>query len=155
VAAVLADPVPPVELARALSGSSVGAFIQGRRAGLTIPAASRNALVEVTGTAGGLVLDAGRETVQNTVNNDERATGWARVSSGHPCSFCALLVSRGPVYKGPSFRVPHLHCGCTMQPVYGAFTLSAQARDFQQTYKAAARGQSDKANAFRRAYERP
>ncbi|KAB5606685.1 hypothetical protein EHS19_06735 [Bifidobacterium jacchi] len=27
-----------------------------------------------------------------------RADGWRRVSDGDPCAFCAMLVTRGPVY---------------------------------------------------------
>ena len=61
------------------------------------------------------VLAAGRETVQRS------ARRWRRVSDGNPCGFCAMLVSRGPVYTSASTagqgRKYHGRCGCTVEPI--------------------------------------
>lgn len=65
------------------------------------------------------VMAAGRETVQRT------ATRWRRVTDGKPCGFCAMVASRGPVYRseatarGAGGRY-HDHCGCTVEPHYGS-----------------------------------
>lgn len=55
-----------------------------------------------------------------------RPFAFARVvhpSSGGPCGFCAMLASRGPVYKtstsaGARVSAFHDHCRCTVVPVY-------------------------------------
>ena len=73
------------------------------------------------------VLTGGRLTLQQWAAKDARASGWRRVSDGHPCAFCAMLVGRGPIYTsertalyrqsdGDKF---HPHCGCTVEVVYG------------------------------------
>lgn len=71
------------------------------------------------------VGDGGRDTVLGTVRADSRAAGWARVTSGAPCAFCAMLASRGPVYKTretAAFQAHpdavHDNDACTFEPVY-------------------------------------
>lgn len=65
------------------------------------------------------VLNGGRETIAQTVADDKDALGWARVASGDPCAFCAMLTSRGPVYSEESIDFEaHDHCSCTAEPVY-------------------------------------
>jgi hypothetical protein len=60
------------------------------------------------------VMQAGREVVQRT------ATRWRRVTDGSPCGFCAMLASRGPVYRSQeSAEGYHAHCGCTAEPFDG------------------------------------
>lgn len=64
-------------------------------------------------------LSGGRDTIANTVAADRDVRGWARVTSGRPCAFCAMLASRGPVYaKGTVDFKTHDGCGCTAEPVY-------------------------------------
>lgn len=41
--------------------------------------------------------DAGRETVVESAEANGRR--WRRVTDGNPCSFCAMLAGRGPVYR--------------------------------------------------------
>lgn len=81
------------------------------------------------------VLTGGRATIERWAEKDTRAIGWRRVSDGHPCAFCAMLVTRGPVYTSqrkamytdnPATGIPagtlhkyHPHCGCTVEVVYG------------------------------------
>lgn len=73
------------------------------------------------------VLAGSRDTIKATAKADTRAVGWRRVSDGHPCAFCAMLVSRGPAYtseakalsKQGSSDPYHPHCGCTVEIVYG------------------------------------
>lgn len=73
------------------------------------------------------VLTGGRLTLQQWAAKDSRAIGWRRVSDGHPCAFCAMLVGRGPVYTSEQKALRrqsdgqkfHPHCGCTIELVYG------------------------------------
>lgn len=66
------------------------------------------------------VLDGGRSTITQTVQADPQALGWARATSGKPCAFCAMVASRGPVYKseGTADFEPHDGCSCSAEPVY-------------------------------------
>lgn len=73
------------------------------------------------------VLTGGRETIREWARRDPRAIGWRRVSDGDPCAFCAMLVTRGPVYTSEQRALSresdgtkyHAHCGCTVEVVYG------------------------------------
>lgn len=62
------------------------------------------------------MLNAGRSRVESLGARDTRR--FARVSDGKPCAFCAMLVSRGPVYSAATvdFRT-HAGCGCGTRPV--------------------------------------
>jgi hypothetical protein len=127
------------------------------------------ALVTVAGSASRHVRNGGREVVTNAINMDELATGYARVTSGHPCSFCAMLASRGPEYKtrasaqAATERAKHReageryhdHCMCGVEPT---FTHDApwpgQAREYAQLWADSTTGVGGKKAqaAFRRAY---
>ncbi len=104
------------------------------------------------------VLNGGRETFLSLVQADERVLGWARVTDSDPCSFCALLASRGPVYRSPvraGFRA-HDGCACTAEAVFASRAAwPGRAREFQRLYYASTRGQSgkDAIRAFRRAHD--
>lgn len=63
----------------------------------------------------------GRLTVAATAGRDRRAVGWRRVTDGNPCAFCAMLASRGPVYRDAAAAdglMYHAHCGCSAEPAY-------------------------------------
>lgn len=126
------------------------------------------------------VLNGGRETIDTNVEADRTCIGWVRVTDGDPCAFCAMLASRGPVYKsretaqggrnteritGPQLvNVPyservggyraHNHCGCTAEPVYSTDTdWPGRSREFHELWQDSTKGFSgkDALNAFRRA----
>lgn len=132
------------------------------------PQEARNvALTRSSGSVGRHVLDAGRETLLRSVGADKSALGWARVTDGDPCPFCALLAGRGPVYKeeGTADFQAHDHCGCSCAPVYSrSAPWPGRAREYHDLYNEAVheareadeldRGtQNDLLNAFRRKYE--
>lgn len=54
-----------------------------------------------TAAAGARITsDGSRDVVHDLTKRDRKAIGYARVSrSGTPCGFCAMLISRGVVYK--------------------------------------------------------
>lgn len=65
-------------------------------------------------------LSGARDTVVRLSRSDDRARGFARISDGSPCSFCAMLVSRGPVYTSSTAGFDtHDGCGCLPRPFYG------------------------------------
>ncbi|WGH21527.1 capsid maturation protease and VIP2-like ADP-ribosyltransferase toxin [Arthrobacter phage Ascela] len=66
-----------------------------------------------------LVLEAPRQQLIDLVSKDKDALGWSRVSDGQPCHFCAMLVSRGPVYSEETVRFrAHNGCGCSVRPFF-------------------------------------
>ncbi|MEU8655247.1 ADP-ribosyltransferase [Actinoplanes philippinensis] len=104
----------PVAVKRALSMGS------------TIEQALHTAEVKTAAAAYRHTANGGRVTIKGTLHRDEAALGWARVSDGRPCPFCAMLCSRGVVYKsattagisaktGSSY---HDNCGCFVVPIY-------------------------------------
>ncbi|MFE2998674.1 hypothetical protein ACFXG4_27185 [Nocardia sp. NPDC059246] len=76
---------------------------------------------------------AGRDAVIATAENAGREIGWARVTNSMtPCWFCAMLTSRGPVYRSEQtadFRA-HDNCECRAVLVY-----SGKPWDGQQQYQ--------------------
>lgn len=78
------------------------------------------ALTLTEGVVSNLSLAPGRETILQAVKDDKKALGWARVTDGHPCAFCSMLASRGPVYKtaaSAGFQA-HDHEMCTPVPFF-------------------------------------
>jgi hypothetical protein len=125
--------------------------------------AVRQALVDVSGAASRHVLDGGRQLLANTVEKDATAVGWARVTGPHPCAFCALLASRGPVYKSArtasvskSGERYHDHCACATEPFFDrSADWPDRSREYEQLYRestANAYG-AGKLRAFRKAFD--
>jgi hypothetical protein len=139
------------------------------------PATEQAALTKVEGLTQSLVLNMGRETLINAVEDDRKAKGWARVPEPGACSFCLLLATRGAVYKsketaGPnrrSVRNPvseafkgagefkvHDHCHCHVEPQFSDhYEPTAQVRQARALYAATPYGKSpeEARNNFRRA----
>lgn len=107
--------------------------------GMTGAEAHAAALTKYGGIARRAAMDGGRRYIDQVAKSDQRAVGWRRVTDGDPCTFCAMLASRGPVYAsqattagdvlrptrggGEGLRY-HGHCGCTAELVYGAWVPS-------------------------------
>jgi len=131
---------------------------------------------KVLGASEKMALDVGRHTVIDTVGLDQQARGWARIPKPGACSFCALMATRGAVYKehtgAANVRGPrnpdagvaflgegqakfHDHCRCVLVPVFGPYEASAQIREWDALYSRVSKGKQgrDALNAFRVAYE--
>lgn len=67
--------------------------------GQTAEQAAREAMAQAGGAAGRHVLEGGRKTELELVNNDDECIGYVRVTDGDPCAWCAMLSSRGPTWK--------------------------------------------------------
>jgi hypothetical protein len=126
--AILAgDPPRRHVIAGALRGSALRGIITARQAGFSLDAAARRGFVRAAGSASSLVLDGGRQVVEETVRADRHAVGWMRVTSADPCAFCASLAAEGPT-KSREIHAFHDHDGCSVEPVYdeGAFKDRSQ-----------------------------
>lgn len=125
------------------------------------------ALTVTMGTASRIVLDAGRTTIIDTVAADPVAVGWYRVTDGKPCAFCALLASRGVVYKKNSFDRSNAHfagdgtakvhndCGCGFSPAFTHdVTLPGISDSALSVYRDATSGvkNADRMATFRKAW---
>lgn len=109
----------------------------------------------VLGAVDKLILDVGRDTVLGAVQNDRKARGWARVPEGGSCAFCALLATRGAVYRTEQradFR-SHDHCRCVAEPIFVEYEPSARVRELQALYRQATAGVSG-GKAMRAAFRR-
>lgn len=150
--AVMADTAPPAQVTTALAATT---FPHVRRAA-TLEEGLRTAFVTSSGAASRLVLNGARETITSSIRSDPGTAGWYRSTGAKPCAFCALLASRGAVYKSEEtadFRV-HDHCSCEPEPAYqGQSRLpKGPAAGWARLYDEHASGHEDPLNAFRRAY---
>lgn len=137
-------------------------------AGRTPQQAQNASLVDASGVATRHARDGGRIVLDRLVEADRVALGYIRVLGPNPCYFCAMLASRGPVFKKRSFLVSdarfmgegrekvHDHCACTLEPVYAEDTSwPGRAEEMAALWRSATRGLSGKEaiNAFRREYQ--
>lgn len=106
-------------------------------------AAFARASREVLGRSQKWVLNGGRQTVMASARANPRTRQWRRVSDGHPCAFCAMLVSRSLVRAG-TYRTPpdfktHDYCGCTVEETFATTTHPTdQERSWIDAYDEAA-----------------
>jgi hypothetical protein len=118
--------------------------------------------VESSGAATRHVLTGGRQSLLTLVEGDMQAIGWVRVTDGDPCYFCAMLASRGPVYKrnsfsqsdprftGPGTVKVHDHCACTLEAVYSRNSAwPGRAQEFHRLWNQHIRNRYSGAEARR------
>jgi len=115
------------------------------------------------------ITTAGQDRVFDLVMADPVATGWARTTKPGCCYFCAMLASRGFVYKedsfdesdprftGPGTAKVHDSCGCGMRPAFSRADpppeRNAELEDLWISMKDLKKpGESD-VQAWRRIYE--
>lgn len=70
-----------------------------------------------------MIADAGRDTISGSAVKDPTRVGWQRIPRAGACAFCALLGSRGAVYKsettaGGEGNKYHNHCRCVVAPKF-------------------------------------
>ena len=110
---------------------------------------------KLTGSVDRMVLDTGRDTITGAVEQDPQARAWARSIGLSACSFCAMLATRGAVYKEDSFRRSdrkfsgkvstikvHDHCHCFPTPVFGVYEPTAHVRRLQADWARVTKGRS-------------
>lgn len=122
-------------------------------------------------TAARIVMNGGRGLIWRQSESDKRVIGYARISTtGTPCGWCAMLISRGPVYKsqrsatykgGAASYVDgdkyHDNCHCVAIPVFDSEWFAQSPlfdlnREYEDLWPAVTRGLSGKAalSAWRR-----
>ncbi|MEU1043978.1 hypothetical protein ABZ400_02325 [Streptomyces sp. NPDC005897] len=151
-------------LERTLDVTGPVEFKKAIAAGKTPQEAMDSAAVRMVGSTQYLALEGGRQSMQRSIAADDRATGWSRVTDADPCAWCAMLASRGPVYKSAKTAGDprkggnryHDHCGCQAWP---AFTndepFIGVAEQLYDDWLRVTRGRGGKhaVNAFRRWWE--
>lgn len=111
------------------------------------------------GAASRHVLTGGRKSLLTVLEADPVAVGWARVTDGDPCAFCAMLASRGVVYGSAAAAgfSAHDHCACTAEPAYSrSAPLPGRGQEFKDLWNQNIRGKYSGAEArrvWRRLYE--
>jgi hypothetical protein len=71
-----------------------------------------------------IVMNGARSVINAAGTRDRAVIGWVRLSrTGTPCGWCAMLISRGPVYKSEKTALGdvdkyHDNCNCYAEPVY-------------------------------------
>ncbi|MDG4801712.1 ADP-ribosyltransferase [Micromonospora sp. WMMD980] len=158
-----AGSLPPAQVATSLLVTGPVAVKRAIRMGATVPQALASAEVKAAGMAYRHAADGGRATIQGSVYRDKKALGWARLSDGRPCYFCAMLASRGPVYKSATtaglrdgVAKYHDKCGCFVVPVYDmADPWPGIGPQLQDLWTEATAGKSgpEAVQAFRKAYD--
>lgn len=79
-------------------------------------------------TGARIAKDGGRSEIWASTAKDSEAIGYIRLSrTGTPCGWCAMLISRGPVYKSQASAslaiygdgdLYHDNCNCYAEPVF-------------------------------------
>ena len=103
---------------------------------------------EASGAGVRHALNGGRSYYERAVRNDVGALGWYRVTRPGCCSFCAVLASRGAIYKADSFddsdprfegaegeEKVHDHCVCGLQAIWKpGEAVPDLSRDFEKLW---------------------
>ena len=162
--------LPDDRLMTNIDVTGIGMYQRALKAGTSPEQAVDRAAVTLSGTASRLALEGGRSVAAETAQGDAEAIGWMRVTDGDPCSWCAMLASRGAAYKsaataggrknadfvgGGQFKF-HDHCGCTVAPVWSQDDPRLDhADDLYDQWVQATQGHSGNAavNAWRRYWE--
>lgn len=109
--------------------------------GMTAKEAMAKVAPQAMAAAQRVVLNGGRRVVDKSALANPDSTGWRRVSDGHPCAFCAMLVTRGGAYKSEKSaglgRHWHKRCGCTVEEVFGDWTPTPKEKDWTDQYNQA------------------
>lgn len=63
------------------------------------------------------VATGARDTIETNVSEDRGRPRFARHASANACAFCALMATRGAVYRTVGNKF-HAHCHCVSYPVF-------------------------------------
>lgn len=149
----LADSVNPERVMTSLHVTGRIAVRNAIVAGHSPQAAMQTALVRTSGAVTRHALTGGRDTLVLSAFEDSQAVGYSRVTSSRCCAFCAMLASRGPVYRQDTadFQA-HDHCACSAEPSYEGSEWPGRGREFQALWREHATG-GNQLQSFRRALE--
>jgi hypothetical protein len=137
--------LPPQELLKVVDSQALGTFFH------QIKTVDEHMAVQASGRAieaasSRLALKGGRQAIVDAVHVDPMAVGWERIVSPGSCAFCAMLASRGAVYKtqhNADFQA-HDHCHCTAQPIFEGQASSESNRQLSSEWQRVTQGKSGK-----------
>lgn len=168
-------PAPSLVLPREAVTTSLAvtgpvALRRSLRRGEPFETAVRKAASGAAGAAVRHVGNGGREALSQLVREETRAFGWVRHTRARPCWFCAMLASRGPVYKDDSFDESdprfedgdvssnvkvHDRCQCFLVPLFDRGSeMPGPVNEFAELWAESTKGTfgSKMRKAFRDAY---
>lgn len=127
--------------ARRLDYAGPQTIIKHLAAGRTPQEAKRLAEQVAAGSMQRQALQGGRRIIDLSSISNPRSIGWRRVADGNPCTFCALLVSRGPAFRSErsagAGRAFHWKCGCTVEEVFDRWEPTDEEDQYIDSYLAA------------------
>jgi hypothetical protein len=151
-------PTPLEAIATSLRVTGPVAVKQATARGVPLAQAMNTARARSAAAATRHSLNGGRDLIIDSVELDRQAIGWARVLSGGPCAFCALVASRGPVYtseRTADFE-PHDGCTCSVETVYDADApWPPGSQRYADLYQEATQAEGDTLSNFRQLVEHP
>lgn len=126
--------------------------------------AHRQAGARQAAAASRIAMNGARSSNWTHMRRDRRALGYVRLSrTGTPCGWCAMLISRGPVYKSKASATfadgdrYHDNCHCYAAPIFSmrqfqGSELTALSREYEALWPEVTKGHSGKAavSAWRR-----
>ena len=151
---IISPAFPTAEMLNVIRVGGPVALKQAIKKGTNPDVAYAHGFDRLSGLVNRQVLAGGRSLVDETTAKDSGAVGWRRVSDGNPCTFCAMLVSRGNVYRskrttegnilrpsrsGGEKLLFHGHCGCTAEIVYGEWIPTETEQRWVDAYDKAAK----------------
>lgn len=170
-------PAPPTDLVedrllKTVDATGIATYQRSLRSGAAPPQALDRSAVTLSGSASNLALEGGRSVIDESVQADDEAIGWARVTDADPCPWCLMMASRGAVYhsektagRGKSSHFIgdgdfkwHDHCGCTAVAVWDPDDpVLKTADDLYDKWLQVTAGHSGQAaiNVWRRYWENP
>lgn len=132
----------PGGTARVLDYNGPATIIRHIKAGMQPAEAKRRVQQTMVGAVQRQVLEGGRRVVDLSALSNPVSKGWRRVADSDPCTFCALMASRGPVYRSESSagsgRKYHNKCGCTVEEVFGQWRPNRAEQAYVDAYDEAA-----------------
>lgn len=147
------------QIAASLRYTGPGAVKRAQRS-RTIDEAMSTGQAMSARSASRMAMSGGRSTVTAAVESDPDCIGYARVTGGRPCSFCAMLASRGAVYKASSSGSggfpAHDGCHCGIEPIYGSNPVLPPGSEYYRDLwdeSTAGLGGADAREAFRKALD--
>ena len=99
-----------------------------------------------------IVANADRDTITESARRDPHTVRYARHASANACAFCAMVASRGAVYRSEASagegRKYHDKCHCIAVPVWdgGSYQPAPYVKAWESAYKNA--GTSDTSAAL-------
>lgn len=156
---------PREALVTSINATGIAVFHTALNSGQTLAQAKDTAGVTVSGAVSRQAVSGSRQTVHRSVEEDQRAVGYMRMpSGGGSCSFCAMILSRGVIFKteesagarGSGNRY-HDHDDCIVRPVFegSEHVVTDRARDLSEQWQRVTAGLSgaEARNAWRRYWE--